>query len=290
MQSQHYPVIRRGDLNGFWALFADNLANLVLIATVCTFVFEMPGNVVFGRILPGIGVALMVGLSFYFIQARRLARREGRTDVTALPYGISTPILFVYLFGVIGPVYWTTGKAVCAWQVGVGAAFVGGIIEMLGCLIGPWLKRITPRAGMLGTLAGIAIVWIATVPLAEIFEHAAIGFPSLAIILLGLVAGVRFPGGIPAGLLAIAVGTFMGFVTGESKLTLEGAGFYPPVLVFSDLWAGLQYIAGDLKVFTIVLPIEIYNFIETSPRHPVMRSPSPLPSCHTSAISSRTSW
>lgn len=260
---QQYPLVTRGDLNGFWALFADNLANLVLIATVCSYVFEMPAEVVFGRILPGLGVALIVGLGFYFLQARRLARREGRNDVTALPYGISTPILFVYLFGVIGPVFWTTGDAVRAWQVGVGAAFVGGAFEILGCLIGPLLKRITPRAGMLGTLAGIAIVWIATVPLAEIFEHAAIGFPALAVILLGLVAGVRFPGGIPAGLLAIVVGTTMGFITGESTLTWDGVGIYLPVVVLSDLWAGLQYIATDPKILTIVLPIEIYNFIET---------------------------
>lgn len=256
-------IIRPGDLNGFWALFADNLANLVLIATVCSLVFEMPSGIVYGRILPGVGVALIVGLSFYFLQALRLARRENRDDVTALPYGISTPILFVYLFGVIGPVFWTTGDATRSWQVGVAAAFLGGLLEMSGCLIGPLLKRITPRAGMLGTLAGIAIVWIATVPLAEIFEHAAIGFPSLAIILMGLVAGIRFPGGIPAGLLAIAVGTAVGFCVGESTFSTEGIGLYTPVIVLGDLWEGLQYIASDPKILTIVLPIEIYNFIET---------------------------
>jgi AGZA family xanthine/uracil permease-like MFS transporter len=116
---------------------------------------------------------------------------------------------------------------------------------------------------MLGTLAGIAIVWIATVPLAEIFEHAAIGFPALAIILLGLVAGVRLPLGVPAGLLAIVVGVIMGFVTGESTLTTEGVGVYFPVVVLGDLWAGLQLILADPKILTIVLPIEIYNFIET---------------------------
>lgn len=263
MNDRSMPLVKSGDLNGFWALFADNLANMVLIATVCTTVFKMPNAIVYGRILPGVGVALLFGLTFYFLQAWRLARRENRTDVTALPYGISTPILFVYLFGVIGPVYWATENAVCAWQVGVAAAFVGGLIEIMGCLVGPWLKRITPRAGMLGTLAGIAIVWIATVPLAEIFEHAEIGFPSLAIVLLGLVAGVRFPGGLPAGLLAIAVGTLIGFATGVSTLTAEGMGLYLPVVVLSDLWSGLQYMAADPKILTIVLPIEIYNFIET---------------------------
>ncbi|MFO7905530.1 MAG: xanthine/uracil/vitamin C permease [Planctomycetota bacterium] len=263
MNDQGYPFLRRGDLNGFWALFADNLANMMIIATVCLGVFKMPETVVYGRILPGVGVALIVGLLFYVFQARRLARRENRGDVTALPYGISTPILFIYLYSVIGPVFWVTGNAVLAWQVGVAAAFLGGVLEMSGCLLGPLLKRITPRAGMLGTLAGIAIVWIATVPLAEIFEHAAVGFPALAIILLGLVAGVRFPGGIPAGLLAIVVGVTMGFVTGESELTSRGIGVYFPIVVLSDLWAGLKHIAGNLEILAIVLPIEIYNFIET---------------------------
>ena len=80
----------------------DNLANMIIIAGVMTGVFQIPGEIVFGRVLPGLGVALVVGLGFYAWQARRLARREGRDDVTALPYGISTPVMFVYLFGIIG--------------------------------------------------------------------------------------------------------------------------------------------------------------------------------------------
>jgi AGZA family xanthine/uracil permease-like MFS transporter len=172
----HYPLFYRRDLTAFWALFADNLANIVILSGICLAVFDMPAQIVFGRILPGLGVSLLVGLSFYVYLARRLARKEQRNDVTALPYGISTPVMFVYLFGIIGPVYWglkASGNAdasIIAWQVGMAAAFLGGVIEMLGSIVGPWLKRITPRAGMLGTLAGIAIVWIATVPLAKIFE------------------------------------------------------------------------------------------------------------------------
>ncbi len=262
------PTLRRllqkpGDLNGFWALFADNLANMMIIAAVCTGVFGMPREVVFGRIMPGVAIALIVGLTFYFVQAWRLARREQREDVTALPYGISTPIMFVYLFGVIGPVYWATGDAICAWQVGVAAALLGGVLEALGSIIGPALKRVTPRAGMLGTLAGIALVWIATVPLAEVFEHPLIGLPAVAIIFMGLVAGVRLPGGIPAGLLAIVVGTAIGFAMGESKWTPSGLGWYWPATVLTDIEVGLKYIASHPQVLTIILPIEIYNFIET---------------------------
>jgi AGZA family xanthine/uracil permease-like MFS transporter len=257
-----YPIFQRADLNGFWALFADNLANMIIASSVLKFVFKVPDEVVFGHVLPGLGVALIVGLAFYAWQAVRLARREGRRDVTALPYGISTPVMFVYLFGVIGPVAAQTDP-LSAWRVGLAAAFVGGALEAAGCLVGPLLKRITPRAGMLGTLAGIALVWIATVPLAEIYEHPLIGFPALIIIVVGLVARRRLLGGFPAGLLAIIVGTAIGFATGDARLSTAGLGLYLPIPVLGDLIAGFQVLVHNPGVLAVVIPIEIYNLIET---------------------------
>ncbi len=262
----HY-YFSKGDLSAFWALFADNLANMVIISSVCLYVFKMPKEIVYGRILPGLGVALIVGLSFYAYIALKLARKENRSDVTALPYGLSTPVMFVYLFGIIGPIYWKTNNPIVAWQAGMAAAFVGGIIEAAGSLIGPLLKRITPRAGMLGTLAGIAIVWIATVPLAIIFENPLVGFPSLTLIFIGLVAGIRLPKKFPAGLAAIIVGTGASFIMIYSghKPTPDwfaGVGFYAPfrLQILSDLIAGFKYLPS---IIAVVLPIEIYNFIET---------------------------
>jgi AGZA family xanthine/uracil permease-like MFS transporter len=256
-------LFSKDDLSAFWALFADNLANLILIMGVCTFVFKMPAEVVFGHILPGLGVALLVGLSAYAYLARRLARSQNRSDVTALPYGISTPILFVYLFGIIGPVHAETNDALLAWRVGLAAAFLGGLIEIAGSVVGPWLKRHLPRAGMLGTLAGIALAFIAAVPLAEVFEHPVIGLPSLAVVLVGLVAMVRLPGGIPAGLAAILLGVVIGLCTGDARLSTEGLGFYPPLLVFGDLYQGLRALFENPWIFAVVIPAEIYNFIET---------------------------
>jgi len=265
----HYPLFYRKDLTAFWALFADNLANIVILSGICLAVFDMPPEIVFGRILPGLGVSLLAGLSFYVYLARRLAHKEQRTDVTALPYGISTPVMFVYLFGIIGPVYWglkASGNAdasIIAWQVGMAAAFIGGIIEMLGSIVGPWLKKITPRAGMLGTLAGIAIVWIATVPLAKIFENPLVGFASLMIVLAGLVAGVKMPFRLPAGLIAIVVGTVVGFFVGSSKIDFSGVAFHAPIPVLGDLISGMKLMFTYPAVLAAVLPIEIYNFIET---------------------------
>ena len=47
-----YKVFSKDDFNGFWALFADNLANMVIIATICLYVFRFPKTIVMGRILP----------------------------------------------------------------------------------------------------------------------------------------------------------------------------------------------------------------------------------------------
>ena len=80
MSADRYRLFSKNDLSSFWALFADNLANLVLIMGVCSFVFKMPGEVVFGHILPGLGVALLVGLSAYAALARKLARGEAVSE------------------------------------------------------------------------------------------------------------------------------------------------------------------------------------------------------------------
>ncbi|MGE0488736.1 MAG: xanthine/uracil/vitamin C permease [Vulcanimicrobiota bacterium] len=266
---QPYRLFRSEDWNGFWALLADNLANLVIAAGICKGVLAMPDSIVFGKILPGLGVALLSGLGFYAWQAVKLAQKEGRDDVTALPYGISTPVLFVYLFGILAPIYFglkdadPETAALTAWQAGIAAAFVGGVVEALGSVLGPTLKRVTPRAGMLGTLAGIALVYIAAVPLASIFENPMVGFPALTIVLAGLIAGMRLPLGLPAGLMAIALGTAIGLFNGTAEVTSWQPSLHIPVPVLGDLFAGFSILGQHPEILAVVLPIEIYNFIET---------------------------
>jgi len=257
-----YKLFHRSDFSAFWALFTDNLINLMVLAGICQFVFQMPAEVVFGRIVPGAAVAILAGIVAYVWLAKRAAARHGR-DVTALPYGISTPVMFVYLFGVIGPIYWATQDPILAWQVGIGAGFMGGIVAALGALVGPWLKRVTPRAGMLGTLCGIALVFIGTVPLATVFESPFVGFASMIIILWGLVGNFRLPYNIPAGLLALIVGTVVALAIGESSVSFEGVGIYLPQTYFGDLIAGIQYLFANPELFLVLVPVQIYNFIET---------------------------
>lgn len=259
----HYPFISPGDFSAFWALFTDNFTNLLVISGICGVVFKMPNEIVFGRIVPGATLFLAVGVFFYSWLAHRLAQQEQRDDVTALPFGISTPVMFVYLFGVIGPIYWTTGNALAAWQVGLGAGFVGGIVAALGCLIGPFIQRVTPRAGMLGTLCGIALVFIGTVALATVFESPIIGFVSLMFVFWGLVGQLKLPFNIPAGLVALLVATCIALMMGQSSVSLDGVDFYLPMPYIGDMITGLQYLFKSPELLLLLIPVQIYNFIET---------------------------
>ncbi len=260
--SYRYRLVVHNDFSAFWALFTDNLINLMVLAGVCQFVFQMPPEIVFGRIVPGAALAIIAGIAVYVLMAKHIANKTGR-DVTALPYGISTPVMFVYLFGVIGPIYWSTNDAMLAWQVGIGAGFMGGIVAALGAIVGPFLKKVTPRAGMLGTLCGIALVFIGSVPLATVFEDPIIGFASMAIILWGLVGRFRLPFNIPAGLLALLLGTIVALVSGHASISFDGVGFYPPIPYFGDLMVGIQHLFANPELFLVLVPVQIYNFIET---------------------------
>ena len=135
----------KGDLDGFFGLFIDNLIQLILISVLCTYVLGMPGELIYGRILPGVAVSLLVGNIFYAFQARALSRRTGRADVTALPYGVNTVSLFAYVLFVMKPVVEQTHDVDLAWKAGLAACVGSGLIELGGAFVAGWVKRITPR-------------------------------------------------------------------------------------------------------------------------------------------------
>ena len=93
----------RGDIDGFFGLALDNLVQLLLINTLCKYVLELPDALLYGRILPGAAVSLLLGNIFYSRQALKLAKETGRDDVCALPYGINTVSLLSYVFLVMLP-------------------------------------------------------------------------------------------------------------------------------------------------------------------------------------------
>jgi hypothetical protein len=83
-----------GDVNAFFGLAIDNLTNLVVLTGLLVGVFGFPADLVLLRMVPGTALGVLVGDLAYTWLAVRLARRTGRADVTAMPFGIDTPSLF----------------------------------------------------------------------------------------------------------------------------------------------------------------------------------------------------
>jgi adenine/guanine/hypoxanthine permease len=258
-----------GDWNGFFGLFTNVALNVIVLTGLCLGVVKMPEGIVFGRVLPALGIALPIGNLFYAYLAYQLSKREGRGDVTALPYGPSVPHMFIVVFLVMLPTYLKTNDPILAWQAGLAWAFIIGVVILLGAFIGPTLRRYTPRAAMLGALAGISIAFISMRPSFLSWQVPRLAFVSLAIILVSWCAGVRLPGGVPGGLAAVLVGTAIGWVatlTGISPVmdphavgaALSKFGVHLPIPSL-DFLAGLHDI-GPLLV--IAVPLGIYNFTE----------------------------
>ena len=135
-----------GDWNGFFGLFTNVVLNVIVLTTLCLFVVKMPDDLVFGRVLPALGIALPIGNLFYAWMAYRLAQKEGRSDVTAMPYGPSVPHMFIVVFVIMLPVYLKTKDATLAWQAGLAWSFIIGVIVLLGAFVGPWIRAKIGRA------------------------------------------------------------------------------------------------------------------------------------------------
>lgn len=267
IMKQVYPVFKREDFDGFFALFQNNLANFVLIA-LSMISMGFPNSIVFGRVIPGAAVAVFVGNLYYAHMAKKLAIKEGRTDVTALSYGISTPVMFIYLFGVLSPALKLTGDPDLAWKIGMAACFLGGVVEVLGSVIGRWVRKHVPRAAMLGALAGVAFAFIGGELLFKTYEMPIIGMVVLGIILIGLVAKKPMPFKIPASLFAIIIGTVLAYLFGDAQVSqikegLDTVSFYAPVPTLGFIQGIGMLFTEMLSLLAILLPISIYNFVET---------------------------
>jgi AGZA family xanthine/uracil permease-like MFS transporter len=146
-----------GDWNAFFGFGTNILVNVLTLTALLRFVLKMPDSLVFGRILPATGLMLCLSTLYYAWLAYRLAQKTGRSDVCALPSGTSVPHMFVVVFVVMMPILGKTGDPVQAWEAGLTWVFVQSFVLMAGGFIAPVIRRITPRAALLGSLAGISI-------------------------------------------------------------------------------------------------------------------------------------
>jgi AGZA family xanthine/uracil permease-like MFS transporter len=138
------------------------------------------------------------------------------------------------------------------------------VIILIGAFVGPTIRKFTPRAALLGTLAGISITFISMRPAAQMWEAAWIALPVLALIIIGFVAGVRLPGNFPVGLAALLLGSAIAWAGGFMETAkvgdaAEAIAVGLPSLNLDLLFHGLE---GISPLLATAIPLGIYNFTE----------------------------
>jgi AGZA family xanthine/uracil permease-like MFS transporter len=260
-----------GDWNAFFGFGTNILVNMLVLTGLLRFVLKMPDSIVFGRILPALGLMMCLSTMYYAWLAYRLAQSTGRDDVCALPSGVSVPHMFIVVFVIMLPILIRTSDPVKAWEAGLTWVFIQSFILMIGGFIAPFIRKITPRAALLGTLAGVSIAFISMRPAFEMFMTPVIGLTCFAIILASWFGGITYPKGIPAGLVAIIVGaaiawgsTLFGLDIGGMSLAKLGSafsnvGFSVPIPAVGHVFSGFEFIG---IILVTAIPFGVYDLVE----------------------------
>ena len=255
----------RGDLDGFFGLALDNLIQLLVIVALCRSLLGFPDDLLYGQVLPATGISLIVGNLFYAWQAMRLARRENRDDVCALPYGVNTVSLFVFVFLVMLPVKLgaqeTMGPEAAsrlAWQAGIVACFGSGLIEFFGAFVVGALRTRVPRAALLSTLAGIALTFISLDFLFRTYASPVVGLATFGVVCLVYFGRFRFRGGVPGGLVAVALGTALCWITGVASGSppADAVALRLPIPATASLFDSLELLK---PYFSVIFAMGLFN-------------------------------
>lgn len=271
-KSDFKPVLwTPGDWNAFFGFGTNILVNMLVLTGLLRFVLKMPDSLVFGRILPALGLMMCLSTFYYAWLAYKLAQKTGRSDVCALPSGVSVPHMFIVTFVIMLPITIKTGDPMKGWSAGLVWVFFQSFILMIGGFIAPYIRKITPRAALLGTLAGVSVTFIAMRPALEMYMTPQIGLVCFAIIMLSWFGGVKYFKSIPAGLVAIAAGMVIAwgsnlFGLGLGGLSIKGVGdafasfgFSVPIPAVGYVFSGFEFLG---IILVTAIPFGIYDLVE----------------------------
>ena len=259
-----YRWAAAGDVNAFFGLILDNVVNLAILAGILVGAFGFPADIVFRRMFPGTALGVMIGDLAYTWLAFRLARRTGRSDVTAMPLGLDSPSTIGMAFAVLGPAFIAAKSrmsvadaAVLAWQVGMAAMVLIGIFKVAMTFVGDRIRRIVPQAGLLGSIGGVGIALLGTLQLGEVFSEPIAGMVAFGIILYALVARIRLPWRAPEVLASVGVGAVIYYALGAAGLLVHPITLPPTDFPVALPLPTLGFLAGLPIVVREYLPLTL---------------------------------
>lgn len=263
-----------GDYGSLTQLFFDNLSTMLgaLFAVQAMEGFGAPkddlDNVIWGRIVPGVGITLFTGNVYYTWMGIRLTNKWGR-PYTAQPYGLNTPQAFAFVYNVMYPVYFnqknTMGNSDAFWyayKTALAVNFITGLISTVLAFFGPLILKYVPPGALLVPIAGLGIAFLGLEQATASIAAPIVGYYAIMFMFLGWYSNVRVPLGfcrMPEALQVILVGAILGWATGYNKgSTVQDAAklvkWWGPSWALQDLIDGFDFVQDYLG---IVIPIAI---------------------------------
>ncbi|HTB20701.1 MAG TPA: hypothetical protein VK708_21405, partial [Bryobacteraceae bacterium] len=257
--TQPWWALSRGDLDTTVAQVGTNLAQMVIPVFLLIPIGISAGFSV-THLLPGYALGFLAGSLGLVFLAERLARREGRTNVTAHVYGNNVPAIIAYTLSIILPVYLQTHDVNQAWEIGAAAVVWTGIIKLVAAPFAGIFRRFIPAPAAMTVFGAAMYSYLALVLLQRVFDQPLIGLIALSIIFTSVLAGIpitrwRIPPFIAAWIVPLSVALALGYV----HPVWSGWSFQLPFAATQEPWRALLL---ALPYLSVIAPIAIYQVLQ----------------------------
>src|ERR1700733_6796213 len=257
--TQQWWALSRGDLDTTVAQVGTNLAQMVIPVFLL-----MPVGIQAGfrvtHLLPGYALGFLIGSLGLVLLAVRLARREGRSNVTAHVYGNNVPAIIAYTLSIMLPVYLETHDAALAWEIGAAAVAWTGIIKLAAAPLAGAIRRMIPGPASMTVFGAAMYSYLALVLLQRVFDQPFVGLIALAIVVTCVLGNLpitrwRIPPFFGGGLIPLAVGIGIGYV----RPMWQGVSFTPPFAIVPE---PLHAMMLALPYMSVIAPMAFYHVLQ----------------------------
>lgn len=252
-------ALERGDIDATVAQVGFNLAQMV-IPVFLLLPVGIPASFSVAHLLPGYALGFLVGSLGLVQLAVGLARKEGRTNVTAHVYGNNVPAIIAYTLSIMLPVYLQSHDANRAWATGAAAVAWTGIIKLAAAPFAGLVRRLIPRPAAMTVFGAAMYSYLALVLLQRVFDQPLVGMIALAIVMISVLAAtpitsLRVPPFIVAWLIPLAVGIGIGYVHPQ----WTGVSPQAPLAIVPD---PLHAMVLALPYMSVIAPMAFYHVLQ----------------------------
>jgi len=260
------------DVNAFFAFLLDAVVNLFVLSALLQ-IFGFPQDLIDNRIIPGAIVGIVAGNLLYVWLGYRRAKKTGNHDITAIPLGLDLTTTVGFTLSVIGPLFLMLEGQLgdpaeagrIAWYVGMASTIWMALVKLGASYVGGFIQRTIPIAALVGSMFGIAIVWLGANAIMGIFELPHIGLIALVVMIFALIGGRALPFNMPGAVVAIGLSTLVYYGLGLSGgLDALGYSFQAPSMQGTGLglpaptlgWTS-EFFGLSLNYMAIIIPFGV---------------------------------